>query len=221
MSGEYFNAIWNAGGIAVFLQWADPATNEGKQRIKEYAATFDGFLFGGGDDIDPKYYGEELTADNVEITPERDVFELALFREVFENTTKPIMGICRGCQVINVAMGGTLYQDISGHRQSTPANEVFHTLRVPKDSTLFEIFLSADPEFKGEIPTNSTHHQAIKVTAKGLRTVAVSDDGITEAVESADPEERFILAVQWHPEQLFGKDTRMLAIFKKMIRASL
>lgn len=218
MSGEYFSAVWAAGGIAVFLQWADPDTPDGRERIKEYACTFDGFLFGGGDDIDPKYYGEEIQSDTVTVTPERDRFELALFKEVYKNTSKPVMGICRGCQLINVAMGGDLYQDILGHRQPTPAKEVFHEVTIPKGCGLYNITRTSDTDFCGRLQTNSTHHQAVRNVAPGLKVAAVAADGTVEAVESVDLSERYITAVQWHPEQLFGKYEAMLAIFKQMIK---
>ena len=107
----YFNAIYDAGGIPVPLErTTDPAI------IARYAADCDGFFFTGGVDIDPKHYGEEITGEGVEIDAVRDAFEFALY-EAVKDSGKPILGVCRGIQFLNVARGGTLHQHIDGHRQ--------------------------------------------------------------------------------------------------------
>ena len=117
MSQHYLNSVWEAGAVPVFLAYTtDPA------KLAEYAEVFDGFLFGGGDDIDPARYGETVQFDNVEVDADRDAFELGLYEHV-KRSGKPVLGICRGLQVLNVAEGGTLYQHIDGHRQDKPGTE--------------------------------------------------------------------------------------------------
>ena len=104
MRPAYLEAVWDAGGLPVFVSYtSDPA------KLDEYARQFDGFLFAGGVDVDPKYYGEQVMFDSVSISEERDSFELELAARVLP-TSKPVLGICRGIQLINVAMGGSLYQ---------------------------------------------------------------------------------------------------------------
>ena len=111
MRRNYFDAIVNAGGIPVFMPH-----NGGAEDAAKFLEFCDGILFAGGDDVDPKHYGEEIAFDNVETTPLRDDFELAL-ADLLKKTDKPILGICRGAQLLNVAFGGSLYQHIDGHRQ--------------------------------------------------------------------------------------------------------
>ena len=187
----YTDAVYAAGGIPL------PACGV---CAEEMAQLCDGLLLSGGVDLDPALYGEERLNDTVQVIPQRDDFELALFRAFWE-LNKPIFGICRGCQLVNVALGGTLYQDLveqKGLNHSDP--ELRHEVQTEEDCVLREFF--------GEsFFTNSIHHQAVKDAAVGLRVTARSADGIVEAFEH---ESRSVLATQFHPERLTGalKDDR-------------
>jgi len=166
--------------------------------IQEY----DGMLFGGGKDINPKYYQEVLKYPGLaQIDEKRDAFEFELFDRAHRRGLA-ILGICRGIQMINVKFSGTLYQDLNtearverDHMQSAARSEPTHivTLTDP-ESRLGETF-------KGSCLVNSLHRQAIKRLGRGLKATAHSEDGLVEAVESAD-DYPFLLAVQWHPEEM-------------------
>ena len=202
----YFNAIYDAGGIPVPLErTTDPAI------IARYAADFDGFFFTGGVDVDPARYGESLTGEGVEIDAVRDAFEFALYDAV-QDSGKPILGVCRGIQFLNVARGGTLYQHIDGHRQ-TPIPAVERPQHVTvTPATRLHALVDADG-----IMVNSFHHQAIKDIAPGLVITAVADDGTVEAME--DPAHPFFLGVQWHPEYYHRDDRTSAAIFEAFVNA--
>ena len=208
MRRNYFDAIENAGGIPVFM----PHTG-GADDAEKFLSFCDGVLFAGGDDVDPKFYGEEIKFDSVETTPERDVFELAL-AELLKNDTRPVLGICRGAQLLNVAFGGTLYQHIDGHRQDERGAVNLRAARVTEDTFLREL-AEAD-----EIKTNSFHHQAVKNVAPGFIVAARADDGTVEAIEPAERTDRFILAVQWHPEYFYKTDKCANNIFKAFVEAA-
>lgn len=205
MSQNYLNSIWEAGAVGVFL-----AYTENEDKLAEYAQVFDGFLFGGGDDMDPAHYGEEKMFDNVEIDADRDAFELSLYRCV-KATNKPILGICRGLQLLNVAEGGTLYQHIDGHRQQEPGTTTNQKTLVCKDSMLYGLTNAT------EILVNSFHHQNIKDLASTLKTDAVSEDGYIEAAHMED--HPFFLAVQWHPEIYRQQDAGMQRVFRAFVDA--
>lgn len=205
MRENYAEAILDVGGIPVFL----PHTVDG-YRLDEYCDMLDGLLFAGGADVDPRYYGERVEFDSVEISAERDEFELALFSR-FNATGKPILGICRGIQLINVALGGSLYQHIEGHRQT--GGGAPQTVNVLSGS-LLSAAIGAD----GDIPVNSYHHQAVKRIAEGLAVSATSPDGTVEALERT--EGGFLLAVQWHPEMIYRDETRFAGIFATFVKAA-
>ena len=204
MRPTYFNAVWAAGGIPCYLaHTTDP------ERLAQYAADFDGFIFAGGDDVHPARYGEDISYDSVEITPERDDFELALFPHVLA-TGKPILGICRGIQLINVAMGGSLYQHIDGHSRPWFGGDPYHTVRLIPDTPLAEAAGGA-----ASIRVNSFHHQAVKALAPGLCPIAASDDGLCEAAMAHD--HPFLVAVQWHPEAMAAKDETAKRLFEMFV----
>lgn len=209
---SYFNAIWRSGGLPVFL----PFNGEGTAAREFFGSQkFDAFLFSGGVDVNPARYGERVTADNVEICEQRDGFELELARILlYEATDVPVLGICRGAQLLNVAAGGTLYQDIPGHRQEEPGDEAPFEAAVTPGTELERILGSR------KIRINSFHHQAVKDAAPGFRISALSGDGIPEAIEPAEKTERFFLAVQWHPELMFGTSDDSRKIFKEFIDAA-
>jgi putative glutamine amidotransferase len=210
----YMKAVEEAGGLPFML----PLTAD-EGHIAQIARLFDGFLFTGGHDINPELYGEEKEALCGEICHERDAMETALFRRVLE-LDKPAFGICRGLQFFNVALGGTLYQDLPtqfapgvklNHRQSPPYAEPVHSVRIEPGTPLRRI-LEEDV-----LPVNSYHHQGIKRLAEPLAAAARAEDGLIEAAFL--PDRKFVLAVQWHPEFSYTADRRQLQLFEAFVRA--
>ncbi len=207
LSKHYLDAVWRAGGLGVILSYT-----EDKEKLAEYAATFDGFLLSGGVDLDPVLYGEVKQFDSVEIDAERDAFELALLDAIYP-TEKPILGICRGIQTLNVYLGGTLHQHMEGHSQTESGR-----IRGQHVTILPGTMLSALVG-KTETMVNTFHHQAIKDVAPSLVVNAVSDDGFVEVVH--DPNRRFLLATQFHPEIYHAEpdDDHSMAIFTAFVNA--
>jgi putative glutamine amidotransferase len=173
----------------------------------ENVTTLDGFsglMLAGGSDIDPALYGETAGPQTEAADTERDHLECALFREALERDL-PVLGICRGLQLMNVAMGGALVQHIDGHK--CPKQREVHAVRIAPGSHL-ESILGA-----GEYPVNSRHHQCAARLGARLRVTAAAPDGVVEALEL--PEARFVLAVQWHPEaRLDSPDSKIFAAFR-------
>ena len=214
MQRDYMNFIENAGGSPVIL----PLTSD-RDVIRTVISRLDGILFTGGPDIHPKFFGEQTSPYCGYISNERDENELAIFAEVFK-TEMPIFGICRGLQLINVALGGTLYQDIPteleyslDHSMSEKFRGNMHTVEIEKGSPLYDIF------GKGSVEVNSFHHQSVKKLASGLRLAGVAEDGVIEAAFSQD--DRFICGVQWHPERMIDADTCSMELAKEFIRQCL
>ena len=210
---EYMAAIMQAGGLPFII----PADVE--QEVEQSASLLDGLVLTGGKDIDPKYYGEEPHPKLGEVSPARDRMEIALVRQM-RAADKPIFGICRGIQLLNVAFGGDLYQDVEGqmdrpvlqHAQRAPRSHRSHAVKLEKGSVLEDIV--------GEplLQVNSFHHQAVKRVAASLRISAFSNDGIVEAIEGR--EEDFLFGVQWHPERLaVAGDAPSSRIFNSFIQA--
>ncbi len=226
---SYLNAIWHSGGIPTLLS---PSTES--EYIQEVAGCFDGFVFCGGEDIDPKYYGEGATLQIKNICSVRDEFEERLFRAAYASG-KPILGICRGMQVVNVFLGGSLTQHIGGHIQSESREVRTHSVRVVGGSLLAEILDCGDgarwgkstrgAEIArcgemmrgGEILVNSFHHQVVNRLAAGLTIDAISGDGYIEACHSDG--HKFLLCLQWHPECYYSLDSSSRLIFDAFIQA--
>ncbi|MDR1602326.1 MAG: gamma-glutamyl-gamma-aminobutyrate hydrolase family protein [Tannerella sp.] len=210
LKGTYIHAILKAGGAPVLI----PVTTDGVA-LREIVAGLDGLVMTGGEDVDPQWYDESPRQQLGVVDPERDVYDLKLVKLAADRNI-PILGICRGEQLINVAFGGTLYQDIPSQRdgrtlirhvQKMPGKYASHRASVVSGSQLAEII------GEGEHGVNTFHHQAVKDVAPGFRPVAWSPDSIVEAIE-AYPEYP-VLAVQWHPEAMVaGDDTTMLKIFR-------
>lgn len=195
---DYVEGVARAGGVPVVL----PPIGE-RRAAEAVVGGLDGLLLSGGSDLDPSYYGEKPIPELSVTLPERDSFEMALL-ELALRRGIPIFGICRGLQLLNVALGGTLYQDIPAqlgrealkHRQDTPKWQPTHEVEVDRNSRVGEVLGSAS------IKVNSYHHQAIKDLADGLSVSARSADGVIEAVEYRDLSKRWILGVQWHAEAM-------------------
>ena len=188
-----------AAGIPDMMPVVLPIT-EDENLIRMYAEEFDGFIFTGGDDVDPVSYGEEKLPFCGEVEPGRDAFELALLREVIARK-KPIFGICRGIQILNTYLGGTLWQDIHAQYRDQFAGGAFHFTKDDAGCTHHQIHLEGSlQELLGEesILANSYHHQSVNRLGEGLVVTARSHDGLVEAVEYTDIP--YCRAVQWHPE---------------------
>lgn len=189
---SYCEKLQAAGALPLVL----PFTAD-RESVARMAALCDGFLFSGGEDIDPPLYGEEVLPECGALSRERDDFELALLAEA-ERLGKPVLGICRGVQVMNVFYGGSLWQDLESQKGLEKA------LHSPGHySEQHEVFVKPDTRLAsilgpGTIRVNSSHHQAVK--AAGLAVCAETADGLIEAIEK--PGGRFVLGVQWHPERL-------------------
>lgn len=184
----FVEGVKDAGGIPIILPIGD------QEMARHYISMIDKLILTGGQNVDPKFYGETKTIDSDDYHLQRDIFELALIKEAIKQK-KPIFSVCRGTQLFNVAMGGTLYQDIEDHWQDCSAEYTTQRLMTEPDTVLREIY--------GEIShINSFHHQSIKDLAPNLKIAAHDpQDGIIEAVMSTD--DVAFLGVQWHPEFLF------------------
>lgn len=182
--------------------------------IPEIIARIDGLLLTGGNDVDPHAYGEEPLGGPWRMDTERTAMEIALIKEA-KRQRKPVYGICRGCQMLNVALGGTLYQDIP---QQLPNAIQHHSPNKPQwhyhEVSIFTNTLLGNILKTDRLQVTSSHHQAIKDLAPGLRVSATAADGIIEAVE--DPQLDFFLGVQWHPEAM-ENDSSSLAILEAFL----
>ncbi len=208
----YVSAIHKAGGIPIII----PVGLEGRysNRILEL---IDGLLLAGGGDIDPNLYGDLLTSKLRNVEPKNDLTEIELFNLAF-NKNMPILGICRGAQIMNVALDGTLYQDITSqvrmalnHDPDFPHEEPCHIVDI-EDETKLRRILEEE-----EIRTNSWHHQGIKLHGKGLLVNARASDGIIEGVEH--PNKKWVIGVQWHAELMWQYDKIQAKLFKAFVDA--
>ena len=208
----YMKGIEQAGGIGVML----PLITD-EDAIKQLIHNFDGILMTGGQDISPELYHEINFQKCEQLCMDRDKMETILLKEVVK-IDKPVLGICRGIQIINATFGGTLYQDIpseystsTSHRMQAPYDRVEHQVTIENNSLLYDILNTS------QIGVNSCHHQAIKDLAPSLKVAATSEDGLIEAVYL--PNKKFFLALQWHPEFSYLKDTNSQKILKAFINA--
>lgn len=220
VSNQYCMAVAAAGGLPSIAP-AIPA----RLLVAELVARADGVLLTGGDDIQPELYAPKLSnklrKTVTETEPERDLFELMLVEEVFQQR-KPLFAICRGHQLVNVAFGGTLIVDIGSqvrggldHRRLDRKNDVVH------DAELTDGSLLANITAQKRLGVNSSHHQAIAKLAKPFVATARSDDGVIEAMElkPGTASLPFFLAVQFHPERLYARHSEHLKLFQHFVRA--
>lgn len=214
---DYKQAVQHAGGEVRIVQHG--------LDVRDALKGADGLLLTGGDDLAPSRYGEPAHPTVVEVAPERDEFEIALVAEA-RRQGMPIFAICRGIQVLNVACGGTLVQDIP----SQVGTSLNHALKVPPHTSFeyaHEIWLENDSLLSkllqerlngsDSVSVNSRHHQAVKELAPGFRVVATAPDGIIEAIE--DPAMPFCLGVQWHPEN-FWRTGEFRPLFEGFLEAA-
>lgn len=206
----YMNGISAAGGIPVML----PLT-EDSETLEQIAENCSGFLFTGGQDVSPEIYGYSAKYDNIVCCKERDNMEIQLLKHILK-LEKPILGICRGIQIINCAMGGTLFQDLPSeknsaveHHQSPPYDIPVHSVSIEKNSPLYKLLHTQN------LKVNSYHHQAIKELSPQLKEMARSEDGIVEAVYM--PSRKFVWGIQWHPEYLYLNDEANFMIFSEFL----
>ena len=210
----YTDGICGAGGLPVIFPFVSD-----EQDIAQLMESCDGFLLTGGDDVSPAIYGEEPLPGLTETCRKRDDLELAVLKKAVE-ADKPVLGICRGLQLINAALGGTLYQDLpTQHPSAVP-----HTMDPPYDAPVHEVTVEPGTplhELLGKeiIGVNSYHHQAVKDLAAGLEVMAHSPDGLVEAFRR--PESRFLWAVQWHPEFSYLTDGNSRKIFRAFVGSML
>lgn len=208
----YMNGIAAAGGIGVMLPLTEDETD-----LEEILSRFDGFLFTGGHDVAPALYGQEKTALCGDLCPGRDAMESRLLKLALERN-KPVFGICRGLQLMNAVLGGTLYQDIAtqfpsntNHRMAAPYGRAEHTVTVLPDTPFTQWGI---PETIG---VNSCHHQGVDILSSQMAPMAVAPDGLVEAAYI--PGKAFACAVQWHPEFFPVEHTVSRIIFKAFVEA--
>lgn len=208
----YMDGLMKAGGLPVML----PLT-EDVAVLELLAERCDGFLFTGGQDVSPALYGAAALPECGEVCPTRDAMEMFLLKYAIA-MDKPLLGICRGIQFLNAALGGTLYQDLPmqrpspvEHHQSPPYDAPVHSVTLLPGTPLHDL-LRCDT-----LRVNSYHHQAVRTLAPQLLEMACSEDGLTEAV--CCPEKHFLWAVQWHPEFSFRTDPASRKIFRRFVAA--
>ena len=204
LSSNYTQAVLRAGGIPVIFP-----TIADESAAKALVASVDGVIFSGGPDLDPSYYGETVWNETVSVDTLRDASDLLLMRAALASR-KPIMGICRGEQLLNVVLGGSLYQDIPTQVDTLVKHGggSIHRIGVEKGSVLYELF------GEDSLTVNSFHHQAVKKVAPGIRVTAYADNGIVEAYEYGDR----LIAFQFHPEGMARVDDTWLAPFRYFVK---
>lgn len=212
MNNGYMKAIEQAGGLPVVL----PMTND-PAILDAYINQLDGFVLTGGADIDPLLYGQQTQNCCGAIDPVRDAMEVP-FAQMLAKQDKPVLGVCRGCQVLNVALGGTMYQDLPTNRpESTLAHRQKQPDRFPAHSVdLVDGTLLANILDVSQLMVNSLHHQGIDQIAPSLTACATAPDGLVEAVYL--PTHSFFLGVQWHPERMFESDPLSMTLFQTFVQ---
>jgi len=214
VNSAYLHAVQQAGGVPVVLP--PQLSSSSSERL---ARGLDGLLLTGGGDIDPAVFGEAPHPTTYEVAPTRDALELSAVRMALERRL-PVLAICRGVQVLNVALGGTLFQDVA----SEPGTEIQHGQQEPRDQPTHKVQVKAGSRLAetlgtDELEVNSMHHQALKALGAGLVAVAWAPDQIVEGVELTDPS-RFVLGVQWHPEEMIKHSEPARRLFAAFVRST-
>lgn len=210
---SYVHAVESAGGIPVLLPMLHDI-----RLLESLYVHLDGLILTGGVDLQPELYGEDAHPELGEVDDRLDGMELALTRWALERDM-PVLGICRGMQLLNVAMGGSLYQDIAAQysgsmvhcRRELPRHTLIHNVRIEVGSQA-ERVLGAS-----EIWVNSLHHQSVKEPAEGVRVTGRAEDGVAELLES--PAHHFVLGIQGHPEELYTTEKWSAHLFSAFVQA--
>lgn len=213
----YTDSLERAGAVPLGIP-----TLRDPDRAVELLDLCDALLLPGGPDVEPRRYGEELRADcRTEAVPDLDATEAAVLGRALDRDL-PVLAICRGCQLLNVVLGGSLWQDIAvqgagdpvhdGESAGTPRDATVHPVALEPDSLLSAVLLAT------AVGVNSLHHQALRDIGDGLRVVGRSPDGIVEAVEM--PERRFVLGIQCHPEELSASEPWAGRLFAGLVEAA-
>lgn len=211
----FMNAVLAAGGMPVII-----ANSSDEAVIAEYIDRCDGILIPGGEDVQPKLFGSDEEANPAYLSPERDAMEIPLARLAVE-ADMPLFAICRGMQVLNVALGGTLSMDVYSQtpapgmhiwRHHAVLRHPAHEVNVDKGSRLFDYLGGRE-----RVQVNSSHHCCLKRVADGLSVVGRSTDGIIEAVDVED--RTFCLGVQWHPEYMWENDEAQMSLWRAFVDA--
>lgn len=211
LSQSNVKAISEAGGIPFLIPYD-------MSNVDNYLSIVDGIYFTGGGDISPFYANVDPHKNIRFFHPDRDEFEFELCRKAL-NLNIPVLGICRGCQVINVVSGGSLYQDLNTEVENhichtnpgeTPFSAYIHPVTINDNTNLYDIYKT------DKIYTNSCHHQSIKDVAPNFSISALANDGIIEAIEYKG--DNFVLGIQWHPEAMFTIHKEAILIFERFIK---
>jgi putative glutamine amidotransferase len=219
MSQRYIRVLVDSGA----LPWMIPLLPDDEETMRGIYEELDGVFLPGGADIDPAAYGEERHPRCDTSDPPRDAVELMLVRWAMTDR-KPVLGVCRGLQIVNLATGGTLYQDLAEQMPGAIKHDYFpfggryardylaHDVSVAPQSRLAEIYGA------GTLKVNSMHHQGVRQLGERLRATAVAPDGLIEGIESTDG--AYLVAVQWHPEALVDNSPETRQLFSSFIEAS-
>lgn len=208
-------AIARAGGLPVFIP-----TGLDEVTLRALYERLDALLLPGGPDVDPSYYGAARHPMTLEIDDRRDQLELTVTRWAVQDDL-PVFGICRGIQVLNVALGGTLVQDIPSEVASPAPHDIPEGL--PRSTRIHEVTIDERSRLARILGTtrvevNSLHHQSVEQPAPGVVITAHAPDGVVEALEA--PDHHFVLSVQWHPEDLYEGDEAMMRLFTAFVQAA-
>ena len=218
MNQRYYHAVTSVGAIP----WMIPLLDDDLDTLRAIYERLDGVLLAGGVDMHPGTYGEERGPLCGVTDTARDTVEIQLSQWAIEDG-KPLFGICRGLQVVNVAMGGTLYQDVSAEHAKAIKHDYFPTTGFSRDHLAHDVVLEAGSRLhkvfdSPRIRVNSMHHQGIHRLGRALRPVGVAPDGLIEAIES--PNGHYLVAVQWHPEVFEAHDPHVFHLLRDFIKAA-
>lgn len=217
MNQRYYHAAAAAGAAPVLIPLLDDLDT-----LRAIYDGLDGILIPGGVDMDPSTFGEAPHAQLGRIDPARDRVEIQLVKWAVEDD-KPVLGLCRGLQVINVALGGTLYQDLEAEYPNAIKHDYFPTFGFSRDHLAHDVAVSDGSRLRralvsASVPVNSMHHQGIKTLATSLVASATAPDGLIEAAES--PNDSFVVGVQWHPEVFELSEPSTGELFRDFVQAA-
>lgn len=214
VNSAYLHAVQQAGGVPVALP---PQLSSASMR--QLAGDLHGLLLTGGGDMDPALFGEAPHATLYDVAPSRDTLETSVLHVALDRGL-PVLAVCRGLQVLNVALGGSLHQDVG----TDPGTQTPHSQKEPRDQPTHKVKLTPGCRLAAtlgtdELEVNSMHHQAVKRLGRGLTAVAWAPDQIVEGAE-IDDASRFVLGVQWHPEELVGHSEPARRLFAALVAAA-